>query len=140
MMHTRNHANYQAQCSVSQGESAVILRTTIFVAVAMTLFLTTAPEMATQGFEPEKQKAINIVKIDELKGDPPENQDTVQQNLVNYKEKLLQLRQSIQAKQVELDGLRLQTKNTDDDIANLKSQEMDTMIDRRQLFIHLSDN
>ena len=96
--------------------------------------------MATQGFEPDKPKVINIVKVDELKGDPPETLDNVQQNLVNYKDKLLQLRQSIQAKQVELDALRLQTKNTDDDIANLKSQEMDTMIDRRQLFIHWSEH
>lgn len=100
--------------------------------------------MPTQGLETAKTKKINIVKADELKGDPPENQEILQQKLVNYKAKLLKLHQDINAKQIELDRLRFQTNNQTKDvfdaIADLKAQESDIMTNRRELFLRLSDN
>lgn len=79
-------------------------------------------------------------KLDKMKGDQPENQEDVKQNLVNYKTRLLKLHHDINANQIEFDRLRLQTKDVSDAITDLKTQEMDVMVNRRQLFLRLSNN
>lgn len=49
--------------------------TTSFVAVAVILFSTITQQRPLQGFETAKTNKINIIIVDETKGDPPENQE-----------------------------------------------------------------
>ena len=96
-------------------------------------------QTSIEGYNTTEASVLSVDQVDEMKSEPPEDKEMVEQNQNNYKDRLLRLHHEINVKQIELDALRLQTKNTFDDISHLKSQEMDVIIDRHQLFFNLSD-